>query len=41
MTDHRNLTSHTYNEALAEEIFAVISVYRELMATWLKNLAAN
>ena len=37
----RNLTSHTYNEALAEEIFAAIPAYRELMAAWLKNLAAT
>ena len=41
MTDHRNLTSHTYNEALADEIFATIPVYRDLMAAWLKELAAD
>ncbi|OHC69690.1 MAG: hypothetical protein A2045_10900 [Rhodocyclales bacterium GWA2_65_20] len=41
MTDHRNLTSHTYNEVLAEEIFAAIPAYRELMAAWLTNLAAS
>ena len=41
MTDHRNLTSHTYNEALADEIFAIIPAYRDLMAAWLKELAAD
>lgn len=38
MTDHRNLTSHTYNEALADEIHSAIPAYRELMAAWLTNL---
>ncbi len=41
MTDHRNLTSHTYNETLADEIFAAIPAYRELMAAWLEKLAAG
>lgn len=40
MTDHRNLTSHTYNEALAEEIFGALPPYRTLMAAWLDKLAA-
>lgn len=40
MTDHRNLTSHTYNEALADEIFLAIPSYRELLSAWLANLAA-
>jgi nucleotidyltransferase substrate binding protein (TIGR01987 family) len=39
MVDHRNLTSHTYNETLADEIFAVIPAYRELMKRWAGSLA--
>jgi nucleotidyltransferase substrate binding protein (TIGR01987 family) len=41
MVDHRNLTSHTYNETLADEIFAVIPVYRELMKRWAGCLESN
>ena len=41
MVDHRNLTSHTYNEALADEIFAALSAYRSLMETWLSRLAVD
>jgi nucleotidyltransferase substrate binding protein (TIGR01987 family) len=41
MTDHRNLTSHTYNEALADEIHAAIPAYRELLAAWLKALGST
>ena len=40
MTDHRNLTSHTYNEALADEIYSAIPGYRELMVAWLERLSA-
>lgn len=39
MVDHRNLTSHTYNEALADEIFAALPGYRGLMRRWLDRLA--
>ena len=39
MVDHRNLTSHTYNEALANEIFAQIPAYRRLLRQWLERLA--
>ena len=31
MVDDRNLTSHTYNEGTAKEIFASLSGYHELM----------
>lgn len=41
MTDHRNLTSHTYNETLADEIFGAIPSYRRLMAEWLDGLAGK
>lgn len=40
MVDHRNLTAHTYNEALAEEIYAAIPSYRELMSGWLDRLGS-
>lgn len=40
MVDHRNLTSHTYNESLADEIFTALPAYRRLMRTWLEQLAA-
>lgn len=39
MVDHRNLTSHTYNEALAAEIFSAIPGYRQLLRAWLQSLA--
>lgn len=38
MVDHRNLTSHTYNEALADEIFAAIPGYRVLLRAWLERM---
>ncbi|MEW6695383.1 nucleotidyltransferase substrate binding protein [Tepidimonas thermarum] len=41
MADHRNLTAHTYNEALAHEIFAALPAYRELMQVWLDRLARS
>lgn len=41
MVDHRNLTAHTYNESLADEIFAAIPVYRELMRAWIDRLAGT
>ena len=39
MVDHRNLTSHTYNEALADEIFAAIPAYRHLLRVWLEGMS--
>lgn len=41
MVDHRNLTSHTYNEALADEIFGALPDYRVLMHAWLDALARS
>jgi nucleotidyltransferase substrate binding protein (TIGR01987 family) len=41
MVDHRNLTAHTYNEGLADEIFAALPGYRRLMHALLDALAAN
>ena len=38
MADHRNLTAHTYNEALAKEIFGAIPAYRKLLRQWLERL---
>ena len=35
MVDDRNLTSHTYNEGLAEQIYEQLDNYAELMANWL------
>ena len=35
MSDDRNLTSHTYNEALAERIFGALRGYVDLMDGWL------
>ena len=38
MVDDRNLTVHTYNEALAEQIFNNLPRYAELLAYWLKAM---
>lgn len=38
MADDRNLTVHTYNEALAEAIYARIGGYAELMDCWLRAM---
>ena len=35
MIDDRNLTVHTYNEAIAEDIYSNLSAYAELFSTWL------
>jgi len=35
MIDDRNLTVHTYNEALAEDIYSHLSQYADLLAGWL------
>ncbi|MDX8409569.1 MAG: HI0074 family nucleotidyltransferase substrate-binding subunit [Mariprofundales bacterium] len=35
MVDDRNLTSHTYNEALAQQIYSKLPVYAQLMRRWL------
>lgn len=38
MVDDRNLTSHTYNEGLAEQIYDQLGNYAELMARWLSTM---
>jgi nucleotidyltransferase substrate binding protein (TIGR01987 family) len=35
MVDDRNLTSHTYNESLAQRIFSVLPEYAHIMRAWL------
>lgn len=41
MIDHRNPTSHAYNEALAAEIFAATARYRVLLGRWLPAIEAQ
>jgi nucleotidyltransferase substrate binding protein (TIGR01987 family) len=38
MTDDRNLTVHTYNEALADAIFERLPGYAQLMEDWLSSM---
>ncbi|GGJ90359.1 nucleotidyltransferase [Lentibacillus kapialis] len=38
MTDDRNLTVHTYNEALAMEIYAKLPKYYSLLCDWIARL---
>ena len=38
MVDDRNLTSHTYNEGLAEQICDQLGNYAELMTDWLSDM---
>ena len=35
MIDDRNLTVHTYNEAVAEDIYGNLPQYTDLLAVWL------
>lgn len=35
MIDDRNLTVHTYNEAVAEDIYSNLPRYADLLAVWL------
>jgi len=35
MIDDRNLTVHTYNEAVAEDIYSNLPQYADLLAVWL------
>ena len=39
MTDDRNLTSHTYDEVLANEIFDKLPEYYALLKTWHDKLS--
>jgi len=41
MTDDRNLTTHIYNEPLAEAIYAKIKDYQTLLSDWLNVLETN
>ena len=41
MTDDRNLTVHTYNEALADAIFARLPDYAQLMDEWLRAMCGR
>jgi len=41
MVDDRNLTSHTYNEGLAQRIYAEIDNYSGLMDYWLSAMKAD
>ncbi len=38
MVDDRHLTSHTYNEALAQQIFSHLPTYARIMRMWLQTL---
>jgi nucleotidyltransferase substrate binding protein (TIGR01987 family) len=38
MADDRNLTAHTYNEALAEAIFARLAAHLATLEVWLKAM---
>ena len=39
MIDDRNLTVHTYNEAVAEDIYSSLSAYADLFTAWLAAMA--
>ena len=39
MADDRNLTVHTYNEALAEVIYARIGGHAAVLGSWLRRMA--
>lgn len=41
MVDDRNLTSHTYNEGLAEQIFARLNKYARLMNHWIASMSGK
>jgi len=41
MTDDRNLTSHTYLEALAERIYAQLPAYLAVMQSLAEQIAAR
>jgi len=38
MVDDRNLTSHTYNEGVAEQIYDRLSNYADLMSKWISAI---
>lgn len=39
MVDDRNLTAHTYNEALAQRIFGRLPGHAALLETWLSKMS--
>lgn len=41
MVDDRNLTVHTYNEALAIEIYERLKIYLELLEEWLSEIKSR
>lgn len=41
MIDDRNLTAHTYNEALAAVIFSRLASYAPLLRRWLTGMGAK
>lgn len=41
MVDDRNLTSHTYNESLADKIYRSIPAHARLMRRWLDAIAVR
>lgn len=38
MTDDRNLTSHTYNEGLADELLMRMNKHEEVLTSWLSEV---
>ncbi|MDE0718878.1 MAG: HI0074 family nucleotidyltransferase substrate-binding subunit [Rhodospirillaceae bacterium] len=40
-TEDRNLTSHMYSEAMAQEIFARLPGHRDTLAAWFADIAAR
>lgn len=38
MVDDRNLTSHTYNETIAKNLYKNLSTYSSLMQKWLQEI---
>ena len=41
MIDDRNLSSHTYNEALAEKIYSKFPEYAKLLDRWIEKMRAG
>lgn len=41
MIDDRNLTSHTYNQEIADRLFARLSNYTNLLNLWITKMQAN
>ena len=41
MTDDRNLTSHTYDEELAESIYQHLAAYRDLLTYWIAQTSKS